>query len=536
MAGEFRSQSSIPLKSTGVATVPLFNIWTIGWNADRASHFLVGYWDAPIFYPTTQTFAFSEPQPATLLVAPVCWGTNSPVAGYKAWMFLSLALNGFFAALLLRRIGHGLFSQLVGGTAITLLPIIHQQIDVLQLVPVWGIIWFWSCVFELDKHPRPKTTIETAVSFATCFALSTHHALFLTLVFPFAAIVFVRRLADRQFLTAALTSIVIASVLILPIVLPIHIAAQTNEFSRNKRTVTAQSVKLDQYLATPKNSLIHFQKFESSPNRSFNVGWFRTLMAFGGISAAFFSASRRQWILFLLATTVSAMAFSLGLNLEIFGWKPWLWLSETLPGFGQVRNVFRFAWLVQIAVVLLAVEGLSAILAVCQQRISPSRLKPTLAVLVVVPGVLIATEIWPEPAQRGGVPDSIRHHAWTSYIRDNQTQGRPIACLPFASGNSISDFDMTTRWMIHGLEHKAPMLNGYSGFFPKSYFTLRNLVNEEFPSDRVISRFAEHDVEHLVVARKYCPPSELLAAVPDTLELVYEDEIANVDIYRLSVP
>ena len=529
---EIRWPSSIPLKSTGVATVPLFNAWTIGWNADRAAHGFKDYWDAPIFFPAEQSFAFSEPQPATILVAPVCWITGSAIAGYKAWLFLSLALNGFFTALLLRRFGHGLFIQLVGGTAMMLLPIVHQRIDVLQLVPVWGIIWFWSGLFELDKHPGLRTSIEAGVAFAMCFALSVHHSLFLSLVLPFAAVVFIRRLLDRRFLKSALLFIAVASALVLPVVCPIHAAVDANGFSRKDLTVKQQSAKLEHYLATPSNSLIHFDNSEVSRSRKFNVGWFRMSLAVFGAIFALIHGERRRWTLFLVLTAASAMTFSLGLNLELFGWQPWQSLSENLPGFGQVRNVFRFVWLVQISIALLAVEGLAAVLAICQRRIKASLLKPALTMLVVIPGAILAAEVWPETAQRGGVPDVARHKGWTHFIRDNRAADRPIVCLPFASGNSIGDFDVTTRWMLYGLEHKAPMLNGYSGFFPKSYFELRNFVNSEFPSTDVLDKFTELNVQYVVVARKYCEPERLLATSGDRLKLIFEDA-AGVDVYRL---
>jgi hypothetical protein len=49
----------LPLGMEAAATVPLFNVWTVWWNADRAASGFSGYWDAPIFYPTEKTFAFS---------------------------------------------------------------------------------------------------------------------------------------------------------------------------------------------------------------------------------------------------------------------------------------------------------------------------------------------------------------------------------------------------------------------------------------------------------------------------------------------
>ena len=145
---EFRYPGTLGLSSSKVTTVPLFNAWTIGWNADRLANGFAEYWDAPIFFPVRNSFAFSEPQPATLLVSPIVLSTGSVVLGYKAYLALSLFLNGFFAALLLSRFGYHWTLQIFGGIGILLLPIIHERIDAVQLVPVWGILWFWSSLFE----------------------------------------------------------------------------------------------------------------------------------------------------------------------------------------------------------------------------------------------------------------------------------------------------------------------------------------------------------------------------------------------------
>ena len=534
--GEIRFPASIPLKSTDVSTVPLFNIWTIGWNANRALHGFQGYWDAPIFFPAEKAFAFSEPQPATLSVAPVVWVTGSAVAGYKAWLFLSLFSNGFFAALLLRRLGYGWFHQLVGGIAITLLPVIHHRIDVVQLVPVWGILWFWSSIFELVKRPGTRTAIETGLSFAVCFALCVHHALFLSLLIPFAGLVFVPLLAKRRFLSATLTAMVVGALVVLPIVLPIRAAAVTNGFSRKKALVKRMSAKPVYYLASQPNSLIKFDRFEGPKSRQFCTGWFRMTLAVIGIGYGLLLGTRRRWVLFLLLIGVFAFMFSLGLDLEVRGWRPWETLCE-LPGVGQVRSVFRFAWFVQLAIVLLAVEGLAALHAIRQRWFAVSWSKTALACFVLIPGALVAGEIWPEPARRGGVPEVKRHTEWIQFVRDHATAGRSIACLPFAAGTSVRHYDMTTRWMCYGLKHGVPMVNGYSGFFPRKHLDLQKLVTAEFPSARVLNEFAKFDVEYLVVVRKYCEPNVMLGLSTDAigLELVFVDPV-GIDVYRLRSP
>ena len=46
-------RSCLPLGTEPAATVPLFNVWTVWWNADRAVAGYQGYWDAPIFHPVS---------------------------------------------------------------------------------------------------------------------------------------------------------------------------------------------------------------------------------------------------------------------------------------------------------------------------------------------------------------------------------------------------------------------------------------------------------------------------------------------------
>lgn len=41
--------SRVPTGTEPTATVPLFNLWSLRWNADRLAHLYSGYWRAPIF-------------------------------------------------------------------------------------------------------------------------------------------------------------------------------------------------------------------------------------------------------------------------------------------------------------------------------------------------------------------------------------------------------------------------------------------------------------------------------------------------------
>ena len=88
-AGWCSWQVSLPQGTEAAATVPLFTTWTVWWNADRALHFWQGYWDAPIFHPTPDTFAFSEPLATTLVVAPLLWLSGNRILAHNAFLLLA---------------------------------------------------------------------------------------------------------------------------------------------------------------------------------------------------------------------------------------------------------------------------------------------------------------------------------------------------------------------------------------------------------------------------------------------------------------
>jgi hypothetical protein len=53
--------------------------------------------------------------------------------------------------------------------------------------------------------------------------------------------------------------------------------------------------------------------------------------------------------------------------------------------------------------------------------------------------------------------------------------------------------------MYLGTYHGVPLVNGYSGFFPQSYFDLREMVNTRFPEETVFDRLRERKVAFVVV-------------------------------------
>ncbi len=525
--------STIPTGPTLVATVPLFNAWTIWWNADRALHGFANYWDAPIFHPTSGAFAFSEPQPATLLVAPVYWITGSPIAAYKAWMLLSLTLNGVFAFRLLRGTGSGRLLAMIGGVIMVTLPIVHQQLEVLQMIPVWGILWTWDAVRRMGRKPTRWRGLEAGVACGVTFMLSVHHGLFMALLLPVCAILILRRRRDRILWTSMAIVVVSAGMLVGSLVWPIHRIAAQYEFERSPESVKGLSMRATDYGKVATHGLINPHLVEGRRGWEFSPGWIKMLLATAGIALSFCRRRHRDWRLFLTITALLAGCLSLGPNLRIGTWQPWLTLTEYVPGVGQVRNVFRFAYFVQIAVALLAVAGLQDLLLILKARSTWRLRRKAATVIAVACGTLAVAEIPPAPFLLAGAPDLSAHKGWTTFIRENTQPQKGIACFPFASGRKVADFAISTRWMLLGTEHGVPLTNGYSGFFPQSYFNTCDVINDEFPSEKAFEQLAAADVEFLVVYKSHTSHEQMSSVETSRFlaELVFEDSI-GIDVYR----
>jgi hypothetical protein len=528
-------RSTLPVGRTLVLTVPLFNVWTIWWNADRLQHGFRGYWDAPIFFPEEDAFAFSEPQPATLVVAPVIWLSGSRVLAYNAFLWLSLVLNGLVCVWLLRSLGHRWWLSILGGVGMLLLPLVHDQIDVLQLVPLWGILWTWGAIRRLGERPTPAVGFAAGMALGVSFAMSIHHGLFASILLVGPPLVLLRRWRSRQLYVSGLVGIGTAALVTLPLVLPMRAALAAHDFQRTSERVAGLSARPASYLAVGEQCLLRpqwvaGQQFRLSP------GWGKSVLAGVALLALFVRRRRRRWTLFLVLTAAMSFALSLGPHLQLGSLQPWEAIRQWVPGMTQVRSVFRFAYFFQMAIVLLAVEGAHLLWVLGRWWPRRRRTRAMLGGLAIALLLPAAIETWPKRQELAGTPSAAQNRGWIEFVRDQTDRGRGIACLPFATGSSVTDFVETTRWMLLGTFHGVPLVNGYSGYFPASNEVLRELMAEGFFSTQALDHLEAAGTQFVVVRDMLIEDREGLDAAEfeGRLMRVFDDKRAGVSVYRLS--
>ena len=522
--------SHVPIGTEPTASVPLYNVWATWWNADRLAGGLFGYWDAPIFYPTQGSFALMEPQPTTMVVAPVIWLTGSRILAYNVYVWICLVLNGVFAQRLAKIYGMGRWSALWAGAAMVLLPMVHWQLGIFQLASLWGILWTWSAIEQLCREPSRRKGVELGVAAALSFVSCMHHGLFLAILLVGAAPILWRQWIKFHELRHWGLAIVVALVITMPFVYQVRQVTEVHAIEWESDLVTDLSAKVSDYFHAPAYELIDFGDDEQ---RSFflSSGWLKYLLALAGIFYGLKRTQTRRWVSFLLAITVLAFFLSLGPNLKLGSFQPWWWLTENVPGFSRVRSVMRFAFFVQIPVIIFAALGLGGIYQLSRDRIQRPKLQSAFRWALPLFAILALVDGFPRKTGNAEITDVNKHRKWLEYVEENTSEEEGILCLPVAPGPRVWQYLVTSEWMYLGTFHKAPIFNGYSSHFPQHYRNLRNQILSGFPSKSILEKFHRGKVKFIVVRAQKGSPARNVKLGDFWLKRVCVDEL--VEVYEL---
>ena len=497
----------IPVTVTGSDTVPLFNAWTILWNSTALKQGFYGWWDAPIFFPEKRTFAFSEPMPMTALLQPLVQLFGSTALAYNCWLSVNLFLNGWLASVLLRRCGCQFWSAAAAGCAMTMLPLLQQQLEVLQLACLWPSIWLLSTLLQLSTVAEERLSglrqptiriLETTAAVICLPATCLHHMMFLGLLLLICGWVLIPLSAVRRWGLLIMAAGLLALPPVLLLVRPVQQVMSEHGFKRREQNVAVLSAMPSDYLRAAPNSL--WEAAQSSTDRPWNLGpgWLRLLLACTAPILIFCSKSSRSLkrlaITLTLFSSVS-FALSLGVNLEPGGLRIWSFLCDWLPGMAQVRSAFRFAIFFQAGVVLLAGAGIDLLLIMTRSAFSSMpRIRSGSMVCLVL---LFVFESWPGRTRSVLVPRTDQISDWAQYLQGRVQAGEGILILPYVAGYAPDDFEPTVRWMIQSTAAGLRTANGYSGFFPATHYMLQQQLGQGL-TDSLIATLRSKNIRWIV--------------------------------------
>lgn len=507
----------LPMGIEEARTVPFFNLWTIAWNVDCLSNgvapFTADYWNAPIFSPNSGSFAMSEPQPATLFLAPVYWLSGSLVTTYNFYFFTSLSLNGWVTWLVLRSRNLSWIAALSGAIAMLLLPIVHWQAGVLQLVPIWAIVWTLHSVGTITEIGNAATlekvrernlsgklhfwpALQLALALTITFWMCIHHGLLLSLLCTIALSFLVVLTRNWNCLLPLIVATGISAIAIGPMGWKHHQINRQYGFERDAELIQQLSAEPSDYLTVYGKSIMS----TGSPVRPWYLspGWSKWILGLAAIALiAVGHAQHRKWLLLLAMIVGSAFVLSLGNNLKFGNWNIWQTVTNYVPGFAQVRSVYRFAFFVQIGLVVLAAFSIDAIFQRASQ-LSSWRYGTSIIATCFAAGWL-ALDPWPPILTKCVPPEA--EGEWINLLRD-QPPGA-LLIMPLPSGGVVRDYELTTEWMVGTRSLGKPLVNGYSGFFPQQHLDLAESISEQGLSTTILEELRSQGVRYIVISPYY---------------------------------
>src|SRR5579871_6842068 len=129
-----------PFARVAAAGDSVLNTWILAWDAHALADPAANVWDAPIFYPVKNTFAFSETMFGNLWVTlPVQYLTGNPVLAFNALVFASFVLGMYFTFILVRRLTGSFPAGVAAGVLFSFNPLRWSEIPHVQLLP-----FFWA--------------------------------------------------------------------------------------------------------------------------------------------------------------------------------------------------------------------------------------------------------------------------------------------------------------------------------------------------------------------------------------------------------
>jgi hypothetical protein len=455
---------------------------------------------------------------------------------YNLALLTVLTLNGIFAYRLVRAIDADSFPALLGGVLTVTLPFVAKVVGVLPNMALFGILWTLEGLVRFGQNRSMGWAVWAVVGFAATYLSMQQYALFFL---PFAGTAGLISLAQLRFHRKAVVRLglagLIAGLLVLLVALPgISVRAELG-FYRPERLVQALSAGPDDWLTRPATALVTVPSASLTDTGGLFPGIMMLALAVAGTIIGVRDRKQRLWIAYFAGSALITLWLACGLNVNIAGWRPFAALRALVPGMTEVRSPFRYAALTQLCLAILVVPALTWIRHVIIYKGS--------AVISIL-GLLAAAENLAIPVPLLPVPSQVET-PWTHWLRA-QPDPTVIAHIPFPTGLHVSDYEIETWRMVAQIDHRKPMVNGYSSYLPQSitpegrvvptYAQFQLTMAREFPSTRLLCVLSRSlGVNLLVVDQPWLATHRThMTAHHAFLRSAYADE--QVQIYYVSVP
>lgn len=485
----------------------ILNEWIIGWVAHQLPRNPLHLYDGNAFHPERFTLAYSEPMvvQAVLALPLIALGASLTLV-YNLLLVAGMALSGWAMALVIKRWTGSWTAGLVAGAiyafnAHSLSRIPHLQAQHVEFLP-WALLAF----DRLLEAPVARNALRLAGWFVLQSLTSVYLLVFSAFALMAAAVARVTDLRRHPLFTLqALLIAAVASVAVLtPFLLPYLWVSRELGVVRSLDDAAQFSTTWEAYLTTPARIHQWWSARFAGGNVLFPGALGLALSVLALASGTAFRDPRAR-----MAVIIGATGAALSFGPSMPGYATLYSLMPLLQG---VRATARFGWLVIVAVSILSGFGVAEL-----QRRLPGR-RPVLQVLLVLVAALESVAAPLGLTRFEGIPP----------IYATIPRGAVVLEMPFYGSRSVQ---FNAHYMLNSTLNWQPLVNGYSGFQPPSYY--RNAVAlERFPDDASLAHIRSLGVTHIFV-REDQVSEAVLAALRTRTDLTRVDTFGAIALYTV---
>jgi hypothetical protein len=459
----------------------LFSVWRLAWVAHQIVADPLRLFDANIFFPERTTLAYSDAMLLPgLVLAPLAWLGISPVAIYNVAVLASFVLSATAASALGWRLTGRLEAGIIAGMIFGFAPHRFDHFSHLELLLNWWMPLAFLALQDAVATGRPRAYAALAAWSSLQVLSCVYHGIFLVVCSGAAAVAAIAtgQAASMRRHVPGVAWLAAAAIVFFAYSVPYR-ANRPVVGERPLEEIALYSARPSDFVATPPENVLYGDVMSQfgKAERFLFPGVVAAALAGIGV----FSRRRRAVVVWVVTLWI-ATELSLGLNGLIY---PILY--DHMEAFHGLRAPARAGMLLLLAIAALAALGVETIV----ERLG----RPTSALFVV--GALVCgmgaeyfsrVQIVPLPE----APEIYRilQHRQRAVILELPV-ARPEALAPMPEA----------LYMYYSTTHWKPLINGYSGFYPKNYVialeTLRN-----FPDEKSLTFLEAKGVTHLVLHRE----------------------------------
>jgi len=510
------------LKNISHSLVPgdgLFTYWTMSWDIRSFLYNPGNIFNANIFYPYTNTLAYSEGLFVPALIAlPMFLVLKNMIIVFNLMIFFSYILAAFGAYKLAKYYTKNNYASFIAGLIFGFATFRIMSMGHFQNIMIW---WMPFATLFLQKFldtKKRKYIVFFALLFSAQMLSCWNMGAFFALFVAFLLIANWKTIYDNLslFLKDGLIALAIITILVTPFAYPYFKLHQETHFSYGVQEIANGSADIGGYIfplpgtqMSRVTAFLGIEKKHWSENFNF-LGYFSIFMLLYYFLFSKNKIASRNFKVYTLGIFVFVI-LSFGPLLRFFPWFKNFPLPYYLlvPFTGFVRTPSR------ISIIVLLCLSVSVAYIINSIKIKGLPLKNTLAFLAPL---FILFEFW---VPNGSLfTNTACPGAYSAVANDNSVSAMvemPIQESP----------DGALEYVYYSTCHWKPIFNGFSGYFPKNYSKYSKKMRI-FPEQKSLEFMQSIGISHVLLHLNDFEESQqkpLLEAVQQNshLEIEYQD-------------